>query len=390
MKVNFDLKKGDKVVVAVSGGVDSVCLLDLLLKQSELNLEDIVVAHFDHGIRSDSKEDAELVERIADQKGLGFELATADLSGLKAGVEEQARNHRYKFLEIIRDLYNVDWILTAHHADDQAETIMMKFLKGTFLKGLRGIKVRDFERKLYRPLLGIPKSELYEYAAKNILEFREDSTNSDMKYERNKMRNEILPNLEKTYQGLSRRLGENAEIYTGLESYLQKQLKMWLRENLEKKNFGKQIMIAKYAELESFFKFMIWQDLLQMDLSQADFRELDKMILESDSGVFRQVGDYYIYLGFQEIFISKFSEAELIEKVYEAGLKKMDIKALSSSKLIVRKFENGDIYWFEGMKEPKKLKKYFLEKQMPWYLRKGYPLIVDELSGVVNGIQIKC
>jgi len=387
MDLSFDFKKNDKVIIAVSGGVDSICLLDLVLKKSGLSPKNIIVAHFDHGIRSDSVEDAELVESIALRQGLKFELATADLSGVNVGLEEKAREHRYNFLEIIRDLHGADWILTAHHADDQAETIMMKFLKGTFLKGLRGIKVRDFERKLYRPLLEIPKAELYDYAAENNLEFREDSTNTDTKYERNKMRNEILPLLNETYKGLNERLVVTTEFYCGLESYLSAQLLDWISVNVSNSEFGREISLQSYMNLESFFRFMVWQELLKVDLSQAEFHELDKMLQESKSGVFRKIGDYYIYLGFEEIFISKFSEAELIEKVYESGLKQMDIKSLSASHLIVRKFENGDIYWFEGMKEPKKLKRYFLEEQYPWYLRKGYPLVVDEVSGVVKEIK---
>jgi len=388
MDLSFDFKKGDKIIVAVSGGVDSVCLLDLILKESGLNPKNIIVAHFDHGIRSDSSEDAALVEKLAKQRGLKFELATADLSGIQAGLEEKAREHRYNFLEIIRDLHKADWVLTAHHADDQAETIMMKFLKGTFLKGLRGILPRDENRKLYRPLLRVSKSELYEYAAKNNLEFREDSTNSDTKYERNKMRNEILPFLNENYTGLNERLVVTTRFYSGLESYLSEHLIEWVSNNVKESDFGREISLKNYLKLESFFRFMVWQELVEQDLSQAEFQELDKMIQESQSGVFRQMGDYYIYLGFQEIFVSEFSEVDLIGKVYEAGLNKMDIKGLAAQNLVVRKFENGDIYWFEGMKEPKKLKKYFLEQQMPWYLRKGYPLIVDEMSGVVSGINL--
>jgi tRNA(Ile)-lysidine synthase len=181
--ISIDIDSG-KYIVAVSGGVDSMVLLDLLRKRSDLSL---VVAHFDHGIRSDSRQDRELVARIATSHNIPFEYEEGRL-GLGAS-EELARTARYDFLRHMCKKYNASAIITAHQRDDLLETAFINVLRGT---GWRGISSLRSVKNLLRPMLHISKAEIREYAASNSIVWREDSTNNDASYLRNHVRNSYL------------------------------------------------------------------------------------------------------------------------------------------------------------------------------------------------------
>lgn len=173
-----------KYIVAVSGGVDSVVLLDLLSKTREHQL---IVAHFDHGIRENSHEDAEFVKQLAEKYGHTFEVKREEL-GPQAG-EALARERRYAFLQELAKKHNAQ-IVTAHHLDDLVETVAINFVRGT---GWRGLAV--FHPSIIRPLIDMPKEKLVAYAKRHSLEWREDPTNKTEAYLRNRLRGraEFLP-----------------------------------------------------------------------------------------------------------------------------------------------------------------------------------------------------
>ena len=167
-----------KYLVAVSGGVDSMVLLHQLLQRGQYEL---IVAHFDHGIRDDSAADARFVEAVAQQYGLEFVSERVELGA--GASEERARQYRYEFLERMAEHYHAV-IVTAHHADDVVETIALNVARGT---GWRGLSVLDRSAVL-RPLLGLSKQEIRDYALEHRLEWVEDHTNAETKYARNRMR----------------------------------------------------------------------------------------------------------------------------------------------------------------------------------------------------------
>ncbi len=171
-------------IVAVSGGVDSVVLLDLLHKQPNLKL---IVAHFDHGIRDNSAKDSQFVQQLANSLGLQFELGSAKLG--KDASEEQARDARYAFLHKLKNEHNALQIVTAHHSDDIVETIILNLIRGTGWRGLSSLRSTDH---LLRPLLDYTKSDILNYAKDNKLEWVEDSTNQDIKYLRNEIRHNVV------------------------------------------------------------------------------------------------------------------------------------------------------------------------------------------------------
>ena len=174
-----------RYLVAVSGGIDSVVLLHQLAKSHE---HELIVAHFDHGIRSDSADDARFVAGLAEQYGLRFVTRREEL-GPQAS-EEQARDRRYEFLRKMAQKYQAI-ILTAHHSDDIIETIAINIRRGT---GWRGAAVMQTPG-IIRPLRFVAKTDIRAYALKHRLEWVEDSTNASDEYLRNRLRQKIASGL---------------------------------------------------------------------------------------------------------------------------------------------------------------------------------------------------
>ena len=176
-----------KYVVAVSGGVDSVVLLKMLAKKElkSYSNSEFVVAHFDHGIRSDSTEDEAFVSNLAKVCQFDYSKKREELG--QNVSEEYARERRYKFLREVMREHGAKAILTAHHLDDVIETIAMNLERGTGWRGLAVLDSPDVER----PLLHMTKAEILDYAKRHDLIWREDSTNSSDKYLRNRYRKRL-------------------------------------------------------------------------------------------------------------------------------------------------------------------------------------------------------
>jgi tRNA(Ile)-lysidine synthase len=187
--MNVRIPKGT-YVLAVSGGIDSVTLLDILAKQSDLEL---VVAHFEHGIRPDSKKDEEFVRQTAKSYNLRFESGHGNLGA--GASEERAREARYHFLSRVKDKYQANGVITAHHQDDLLETAFINIIRGS---GRRGLTAIADNRDIIRPLLGWPKKDILAYAKKQNLRWRDDPSNLDETILRNYVRRHIVPELSYT------------------------------------------------------------------------------------------------------------------------------------------------------------------------------------------------
>jgi tRNA(Ile)-lysidine synthase len=187
--------RGAHLLAAVSGGADSVVLLHLLRYAADDLALTVAAAHFDHAMRAESAEDARWVEGVCGAWGVPLVAARADRPPRS---EADAREARYAFLAEARARMGADWIATAHHADDQAETVLFRLLRGTGPAGLAGIAPVDADRHLIRPLLPFPRAELRRYARRHGLRWREDASNARLEPARNRIRHQVLPLIERT------------------------------------------------------------------------------------------------------------------------------------------------------------------------------------------------
>ncbi len=181
----------DRWVVAVSGGLDSVVLLHLLRSNAATGAS-LLVAHFDHGMRPSSGDDARWVVDLATSWGLSSRVGRA---ATPLASEAGAREARYAFLESVRREAGARLVVTGHHADDQAETILFRALRGTGQAGLAGMATR--RGHLFRPLLSFWREELEAYGRAAAIEWREDASNRSLRYARNALRHRVLPDIER-------------------------------------------------------------------------------------------------------------------------------------------------------------------------------------------------
>ena len=194
------LGPGQSLVVGVSGGPDSLCLLDCLFRLKYRP----VVAHFDHQIRAESAEEADFVEQIADSYGVPFELGLGPIVSSNQSREEAARLHRYRFLASVAKKNGITRIAVGHTANDQAETVLMHLIRGAGAYGLRGmLPLTDLGEwvqaegvSLIRPLLEVWRYESEAYCAEHGLAAINDPSNQDARFFRNRLRNELLPVLQ--------------------------------------------------------------------------------------------------------------------------------------------------------------------------------------------------
>lgn len=188
------------VLVGVSGGADSVALLRALATRGAGRL---VVAHFNHALRGEASDaDAAFVARLADELALPYETGRAMTSAVRNGLEESARNARYEFFKAAAGRRGARYVATAHTADDQAETVLHRIVRGTGLAGLSGMpRSRPLMHgvSLIRPLLEIRRADLLHYLEQLGQSFRDDATNRDLGFTRNRLRHDLLPQLAAAY-----------------------------------------------------------------------------------------------------------------------------------------------------------------------------------------------
>ena len=256
----YDLiESGNKVLIAVSGGPDSMCLLDVFNKIKEKLKIEIAVVHVNHGIRREAQEETEYIKKYCKKYNINMyikyenvvELAKQD----KIGIEEEGRKVRYKFFNEVLQEHKFNKIAIAHNMNDKAETILMNIIRGAGSLGLKGIDPKR-ENKYIRPLIEIERKEIEEYCRINKLEPKFDESNNDNTYTRNKIRNILIPFIKKEFNpNIIKSINKLSEIVAEEQNYLEKivnniysQIKLEEDKNkiiLDLKEFNKQDNIIK-------------------------------------------------------------------------------------------------------------------------------------------------
>ena len=227
-------ERGAKIVVGVSGGPDSVCLLDVLHKLKKKYDLEIIIAHVNYGLRGkDSEKDEALVKKIAEKYSLPIEILKVRKVGKSEKSESRKRSLRkirYDFFEKLRKKYKASSIAVGHNLNDQAETVLMRIIRGTGLRGIGAIKFKN--NNIIRPLLNIPRKEIVAYLRKNKITYRIDKTNLGTDFTRNKIRNKLLPYLEKKFNpNIQETLYKFSESAAEDYDFMRRFAKEWLTAN---------------------------------------------------------------------------------------------------------------------------------------------------------------
>ena len=224
------LPSGSNLILCVSGGSDSIALLHLCHQLDQLFRWQLHILHFHHGLREESDEEARFVRDLSQRLNLEFHLRTTrDFQSETSGLQEKARNWRRTEALKLWEEIRADSILTAHHAEDQLETWLLKWLRGAHLSGLQGMSRAD--PPFIRPLLDFRKNMLSDFLKENGFEWREDASNQDSKYMRNRVRNELLPLLRTlSREGIESRIRDLNNQSRLLQKELEFQYQIWLEK----------------------------------------------------------------------------------------------------------------------------------------------------------------
>ena len=276
------LKPGDRVAVAVSGGADSVALLRVLLElRAELGIV-LVVAHFNHQLRgTESDADERFVADLARHIDLPFFTGRADVreraESRKLSLEHAARELRYQWLTELAHEQRFNAIATAHNADDQAETVLMKFLRGAGSRGLAGIHPvhNGHGVRVVRPLLATPRAEIERYLSQLHQPWREDHTNLDTQHTRNRIRHKLLPLLEREYNpSLRAALNETAEVARAEEDFWRTALGTECKETRE---HPRELLLGGVEHLHVAAQRRLLKRLLEWNQLATDFHHVENL-----------------------------------------------------------------------------------------------------------------
>lgn len=253
IKQQDGFSKGDRILVGVSGGVDSLCLLDILWRLSAEQEWELFAAHLNHQFRGEeAKEDALYVERFCRERNIPCEIGEANVPQLimetQGSPQSVAREARFSFFRQVAEKWNINKLALAHHANDQAETVLMRILRGTGIEGLAGIhrEREDISFTVVRPLLSIYKEELEAYCQQGGIIPRLDSSNLKKSYHRNFIRLEVIPWLEdRVNPSLQDSLNQLGDIAFFENEYLEEITKISLDQIIKFKEENKIIIKGK-------------------------------------------------------------------------------------------------------------------------------------------------
>ena len=237
------IENGDKLVLAVSGGPDSIAMLNILeeiRKDKKINLNfEIVVSHVNHMIRKEANEDEEYVKNYCEKRNIEFYSKSIDVKKLannnKIGTEEAGRKVRYEFFDEVLNYTKSNKIAIAHNKNDRVETMIMNAMRGSGISGLKGIEAK--REKYIRPLIECERGIIEEYCNQEQLNPRIDKTNFENEYTRNKIRNIVIPYVKKEFNpNIVETLNRLSELVSQEEEYIEKQVKKIYREILLEEN----------------------------------------------------------------------------------------------------------------------------------------------------------
>ena len=407
--VRNNLELGDAIVVGVSGGPDSMALLYILNEFKEkMNLR-LICAHVNHNTRKETIKEEEYIREYCKKNKIIFETIKINSWG-DDNFENEARSVRYNFFEELIDKYKAKYLMTAHHADDLIETILMRIVRGSTLKGYSGFSkvVNKGKYKIVRPLITLTKDEIIDFNKKNNIKYFIDSTNNEDKHTRNRYRHVILPflksenpNVHKTFITFSKALLENSNyidkeankqfnrvfqdgiLYIDKFVQLDKVIQTKIIYNILEKIYGDDLLIIGDTHVELIF------DLINSTKSNSIVHLPNNIIIMKAYNELSFNYDDEIYDEY-EIEINNLvnlPNGKIIERVTESNdtsnytirLNSEDVKL----PLYVRNRREGDKMIVKGLNGTKKVNEIFINEKIKTTDRKTWPIVLDAEEKVV-------
>lgn len=391
IKTHKLISRGDSVLVALSGGSDSVALLHLLLSISgELGFS-VGAAHVNHSLRDTADRDMNFCKKLCRELDVPLEVLTVDIrEGAKAscmGEELYARCVRYDFFESL----GYDKIATAHNKNDNAETMLFNFMRGSSLGGLCGIPY--MRGKIIRPLLDIKKSEINEFCEQNSFEFMTDETNFLEIYTRNKIRLSLIPQIENDFnENFVSTVTSNSRLLSYDEEFLEAETKKIYRGEILS-GFAKTVHPAILFRLIQLYykeKTATFKNLPQVFiLGIASLLKKDKTGSKIDLP-----NGFEAYISYGKLIIDKKSELpdfeyeiKPCEPIFIPEIQKVIVLSKDSGgklyldntdNIKIRNKRKGDIFYPVGMSGKKRLSDYFTDKKIPQKMRAAIPLLTKD------------
>lgn len=403
------LCNNDTVVAAISYGPDSMVLLDILIDLRKQLGFDIICAHVNHNIREESKDEKILLEEYCSLNNVKFEFYEIPKSEDKPLTESQARNIRYNFFDEVIKKYNAKYLMTAHHGDDLVETILMRIVRGSSLKGYAGFSKETIKDNymVVRPLLELTKDEIVSYANKNKIPYALDKTNNTEVYTRNRYRINILPFLKKEDKDVHLKFLKYSETLNDYSRYIETKsdesfTKCFIDNKLNLSIFNKEDELIKKRIIAK-----ILENTYQSNIDILDDKHINlfmslaneikpNMNLSFPLGYLLKKEYNYIELTTNEeaecysyelkdsVLLPNGREIRVVDSIdhnsnYMTRLNSKDLKL----PLIVRTKEEGDKIILKGMEKSKKVKDIFIDEKIPISIRKNQPILVDSDGNVL-------
>jgi len=412
------ISDNDRIIVGISGGVDSTVLLDLMMDlKSRINIT-VAAAHINHRLRGEESDgDEEFVKKIAENYGIECFVHGADTKAFmvehKTSLQVGAREIRYKFFETARILKNFTRVATAHNANDNAETVLFNLLRGAGTKGLGGIPVKRGE--IIRPLLFAERKDIEQYARLKSLQFRLDSSNTKDYYTRNLIRHSLLPQIqEKINPSAVHNLNRTAEIFQELGSFINNEVKI-IYQNVTK-SFGDEKLVLDIFKLKNLLLF-IQENIIMTALKEFVHGEVEHVkvhaimdLVESETGSSIEIGnEVVIYRDrynlvfirnqkettdfiaeivpgkkyeFEEFYLnSEFVERSEVHFSLSPVVEFVDADVAGEA-LNLRSWHPGDSFIPIGMKGHKKVSDFLVDSKIPVY-QKNNVLVLSGKDGIV-------
>lgn len=406
-RLEENLKKyhNNKFLLGISGGKDSMMLLHGMIVLSDKYNFDIEVLHVNHGIRGDeAKRDQELVRQYCKEHNINFHLRSANMNAYakekKLSKEEAGRELRKNFFNEVKELTQADYIVLAHHMDDQAETVLFRIMRGTGVKGLIGMR---FEKEgILRPLLNIRRRDIEEYIKSYNIPFGEDSTNLYNDYTRNKIRNLLIPYIDREFE---------MDIISSLIRLSINSKELWeIAEEEINEVYGRviedsEVLVDEFQSISNSKRLLLLHQIFETySLDRETLIRMSDWIIEGRSGTLFQFSGGSLEKSFDRIRLFREENAsefnisvELYKDIYIDGIGTISTSLVGREEvdysnkniifidldkvnfpLVIRNRRDGDRIAPYGIDGSKKIKEVLREERVPKYLRNNILIIESD------------